>query len=337
LMPEEERLEITTLSENAFYYFGKEELKNKLILIEDLDGAEAVLYPLRELQSKRRISKTVTLKDSKGNLKTITLKVEGPVCVSGCTTREKVYEDNANRCILIYIDTSGEQDQKIMAYQQAVSSGTIDKSKEAQTRQCLQNMQRLLKSACAASGGMEVRNPYASMIRLPESVFKPRRTMIQLLSFIETITFYHQYQREVKQDASGTPYIETTPEDIAWAFRLLKETLFAKSDELSGACRSFFESLKHYLSQGSESDPDKRHNVSFYTKEIRKAMRINPSNLKRYMIELTRYGYVKITGGSKYKGYEYQIADYQEYETLRSEIDERLKKILEEIRNKANE
>lgn len=52
LVPEEERVSITTLSENAFYYFGKQELKRKIILIEDLDGAENALYPLRELQTK---------------------------------------------------------------------------------------------------------------------------------------------------------------------------------------------------------------------------------------------------------------------------------------------
>ena len=64
-MPEEDKLEITTLSSNAFYYFGMKSLKHKLLLIEDLDRAEAVLYPLRELQSKRKISKKVTLKDNK--------------------------------------------------------------------------------------------------------------------------------------------------------------------------------------------------------------------------------------------------------------------------------
>jgi hypothetical protein len=39
LMPDENKIEITSLSENAFYYFGRQELKHKLILIEDLDGA----------------------------------------------------------------------------------------------------------------------------------------------------------------------------------------------------------------------------------------------------------------------------------------------------------
>lgn len=60
LIPEEDKVEITVLSANAFYYFNRTELHNKLILIEDLDGAESVLYPLRELQSKKRITKTVS-------------------------------------------------------------------------------------------------------------------------------------------------------------------------------------------------------------------------------------------------------------------------------------
>ncbi|OQP68414.1 hypothetical protein [Niastella populi] len=46
--------------------FGKQELKHKLILIEDLDGAGEVLYPLRELQSKKTITKTVVYKNQAG-------------------------------------------------------------------------------------------------------------------------------------------------------------------------------------------------------------------------------------------------------------------------------
>jgi len=47
LIPEEDKVEITTLSENALYYFGQRELQHRLVLIEDLDGAENVLYPLK--------------------------------------------------------------------------------------------------------------------------------------------------------------------------------------------------------------------------------------------------------------------------------------------------
>ena len=45
LLPPEDVLEVTSLSGNALYYFKGEELKHKLLLIEDLDGADEVLYP----------------------------------------------------------------------------------------------------------------------------------------------------------------------------------------------------------------------------------------------------------------------------------------------------
>jgi DNA primase len=320
LMPSEEKMEITTLSENAFYYFGREELKHKLILIEDLDGATDVLYPLRELQSKRKIAKTVTLKDSKGNLKTVTLTVEGPVSVSGCTTREKLYEDNANRSILIETDLSQAQDSRIMDYQRKLSAGLINKAQEHTIKALLQNVQRILKPVV-------VRNSYAPFINLPEVVFKPRRTIGLLLSFIETITFYHQYQLPTKSDPqTGELYIETQPEHIESAFELLKEVLFRKSDELTGASRSFLEKLKKYLKQ------DQTNN--FTAKEVRKVLKLNPSNLKRYLIELERYGYLK-GKGNRYKGYEYSITDMSEYENLTKSIQADLQAIIQKVKQSA--
>ena len=38
------------------------------------------------------------------------------------------------------------------------------------------------------------------MLRIPEEVFKPRRTNAHYLAFIEMMTFYHQYQRERQYD-----------------------------------------------------------------------------------------------------------------------------------------
>jgi DNA primase len=321
LMPPEDKIEITQITGNALYYFKQEELKHKLILIEDLDGAMDVLYPLRELQTKRRITKTVTLKDSKGNLKTITLTVEGPVCVSGCTTKEKLYEDNANRCILLYIDAGKAQDKRITDYQALVASGEVNRSQEQQVQQLFQHMQRILKP-------VKVINPFARYIQLPEEVFKPRRTMTLLLSFIEAVTFYHQYQREVKRDRDGQAYITTTPEDIASAFALLKEVLFTKSDELTRATRSFLEYLKTYLRAEEKQ--------SFTAREVRASLRIHPSSLKRYVIELERYGYLKGVG-NRYRSYEYTITSMDEYEQLKSGIDQHLQQILEQIKAAAEQ
>jgi DNA primase len=318
LIPEEDKIEITQITENALYYFKQEELKNKLILIEDLDGALTVFYPLRELQTKRKISKTVTLKDSKGNLKTITLTVEGPVCVSGCTTKEKIYEDNANRCILLYTDQSRDQDKRINEYQTKLSAGEVNKEREQQYKELFKNMQRVLRP-------INVINPYAKFIVLPEQVFKPRRTMTLLLGFIEAITFYHQYQREVKKDAAGQLYIETTIDDIEAAFSLLKDVLFSKSDELAKATRSFFEKLKQHLTDNKLE--------SFTPQQIRKAFRIEPRTIQRYIRELKQYGFIKPVGSFKHrKGFEYNITDAEEYRQLKSEIDTHLQAIIDKLR-----
>jgi hypothetical protein len=254
LIPDMTNWKLPSYLENAFYYFGRWN-QNKLVLIEDMDGAENVLYPLRELQSKKRISKTIPIKDSKGNLKTITLKVEGPICLAGTTTRERLYEDNANRSLLIYIDNSQQHRELIMDYQRKLSAGKIETRREQQLKEFFQHMQMALKP-------IKVRNPFAEYLKIPEYVFKPLRTNSHYLAFIETITFYHQYQREVKTcQITGERYIETTIEDIEWANRLLNDILLAKSDELPNATRTFFESVKVWLKSN--------HKDSFYTKDIR--------------------------------------------------------------------
>jgi DNA primase len=259
----------------------------------------------------------VTLKDNKGNLKTITLTVEGPVSVSGCTTREKIYEDNANRCILLYTDMSKDQDKKINEYQTSLAGGEINRDREQQYKELFQNMQRVLRP-------INIINPYAKWIQLPEQVFKPRRTMTLLLGFIEAVTFYHQYQRDIKKDSSGQHYIETTITDIEQAFALLKDVLFSKSDELTKATREFLELVKGMLQVSKVT--------SFTARQIREAYRINPGNMKRYLAELLRYGYIK-GSGNRYRGsYEYSIVNLQEYETLKSSIDTHLQDILAVIR-----
>jgi hypothetical protein len=305
LIPEEDKIEMTILSESALYYFGQEELKHKLILIEDLDGAENALYPLRELQSKRKITKTIVTTDNKGNTKTAHLTVEGPVSVAGCTTQESIYEDNANRSFLIYLDESTAQDEKIMAYQRAQSAGTINSQTERAAKELLKNVQRALQP-------ITIKNRYAELLQLPKEVFKPRRSNAHYLQFIEAITFYKQYQRTQSVDINtGELYIETTIEDIQEANTLIKEILLRKSDELNTACRRYFEYLKAYLKSENKTQ--------FTTKEVREALKTKHGNQKRYMLQLLDNNYVK-KEAQKNRSYIYEIVSYEEYETLQNNI-----------------
>ena len=318
LIPEEDKIESTSLTSNALYYFGEYDLQHKLILIEDMDGAETVMYALRELISKKHIIKMVPLKDTKGVTRTITFKVNGPVTVAGCTTQERIYEDNANRSFLIYIDESKQQDENIMNYQRKKSAGAVNTEEEKSIKALLQNTQRLLQP-------IQVRNPYAELLQIPTEVFKPRRTNAHYLQFIEAVTFYHQYQREKKVDQlTSEHFIETTLEDIAEANKLMKEVLLRKADELSGATRNYFEQLKTLLQEEKQS--------TFTNKEIRKQLRLPGTTVRRYHNELLQSGYIKLQESKKKKGYVFEIVSYEEYIQLQSSISIVLDDILQKLR-----
>jgi len=317
LIPEEDKVEITVLSANAFYYFNRTELQHKLILIEDLDGAESVLYPLRELQSKKRITKTVVHKDTKGTTKTIHLTVEGPVCVAGCTTQESIYEDNSNRSFLLYIDESVEQDIRIMNYQRIASAGQLNEQEQLESAELLRNVQRVLKP-------IKVINPYAMYLELPQSVFKPRRTNAHYLQFIEAITFYCQRQRQKKYDENtGEEYIETTIEDIKAANGLIQEVLLRKSDTITGATRNHLENLKTYLKENGQT--------TFTNSEIRRNLRVKETTLRRYNGQLLAENYIRRIKKTNTKSYCFEIVDVAEYNILKERINTALQNCIAKI------
>lgn len=330
LIPGEEKTEITTLSENAFYYFGQQELKHKVILIEDLDGLSGTaakqgggaLYALRELQSKKKISKTIAFKNTKGETKTLHLTVEGPVCVAGCTTRESIYEDNANRSFLIYLDESEEQDRRIMEYQRKASAGKVNIEEQLSARNLLQNVQRILEP-------IKVINPYAELLELPQAVLKPRRTNAHYLQFIEIVTYYHQFQREKKVDTeTGEEYIESTIEDIQYTNELLKEVLIRKSDTLTGKSRNLLETLKQKLK--SKSEP-------FTNRQLRYHLRLSKTTAQRYLNGWMDEGIIIRLHDKETQTYHYQIINEKEYQDLENKIDNVLNEIIKKIVNRNTE
>ena len=147
------------------------------------------------------------------------------------------------------------------------------------------------------------------------------------MQFIEVVTFYHQLQREQKADKeTGEIYIESTLEDIAEANKLLKEILLRKSDELSGACRNYFEKLKLYL-LGAEQK-------SFTNRELSQKIKIPLSTIKRYHLDLFNSGYLRIAKKDKLRGYAYEIISYEEYKELQEGIDKVLDKTLKNLSRK---
>jgi response regulator of citrate/malate metabolism len=117
--------------------------------------------------------------------------------------------------------------------------------------------------------------------------------------------------------------IETTLADIAEANQLLKEVLLRKSDELSGACRNYFEQLKSYLQTEKKQ--------TFSSREIRSRFRLPGTTFRRYQNALLSCGHIRLKSGKQNSGFLYEVVSFEEYEALRSGIENVLDEVLKSI------
>ena len=299
----------TSLSENTLYYTPQDFIKHKIILLEDLDGSYNAQLPLRELMSNQEISRFSTKTNSRtGDSKQVYLHVEGPVCVAGATTKDKVYEDNANRSFLIQIEENPRHEAEVLEYQGKMAAGLIN------FKQYEENI-NLLKAAQLQLEPMEVLIPFAPKLELPPHVFKKMRTKNHYLTLIKAVTLWNQKKRKQTTDHEGNRYLISILEDVEWANYLCKDALLRKSDELGGKTRNFFESLKELQTEMQKGNP------IFYAKDIRKYFRLHPMQLRRFLDELEARGFIKCKSKHMKIGNEYEVIAWDDYKQLKGSID----------------
>jgi DNA primase catalytic core len=310
----------TSLSENTLYYTPKDFLKHKILLQEDLDGAYNALLPLRELMSNQSISRFSTKTNSRtGDSKQVYLHVEGPVCIAGATTKDKIFEDNANRSFLIQVEENPQHETEVLRYQGKVAAGLVNFKQHDKNIQLLKACQLIIEP-------MEVIIPFAQKLELPPHVFKKMRTKNHYLTLIKAVTLWNQKRRKRTTDSEGNTFLLSTLEDVQWANYLCKESLLRKSDELGGKTRNFFESVKELQKDIQQGNP------LFYVKDIRKYFRLHPMQLKRFLDELEGRGFIKCKSRSNYTGNEYEIMVWDDYQMLKNGIN-MLDTLVEKLKN----
>ena len=315
LMPQEDVLRFTRITESSLYNWGEFDLYQKIIIIEDLDGLkEDALYALREFISNQVLRSSVTIKDKKGNNKSAHKIVKGQFSSLSATTKGETYEDNMSRSFLIAVDESKEQTAKIIDYQNKRNAGEIDPQESQKAINFIQSIIRNLKV-------YEVINPYATQLHLPEKVHKIRRLNEMYQAVIKQVTFLNQYQRKL----TNNNQLITEIEDIEQATEILFESIVLKVDELDGSLRQFFERLKKYVKNDSQE---------FILRDIRQELNISKTQIFRYIQNLTELEYIKQTGGFANKGIKYKICYWDNYQKLRAEIKDYLMNQIENLRNK---
>jgi DNA primase len=313
LMPGEDVLRFTRITESSLYNWGEFDLFRKIIIIEDLDGLkEEALYALRELISNQFLSSSVSMKDKKGNNKSTRKEVKGQFSSLSATTKGETYEDNMSRSFLIAVDESKEQTQRIITHQNKRNAGEIDPKEKQIAVNFIQQIVRSLKY-------YEVINPFATKLQLPEKVHKIRRLNEMYQAVIKQVTFINQYQRNLTTDNQ----LLTTIEDIDQATEILFESIVLKVDELDGSLRQFFERLKKFVKNESEE---------FILREIRQNLNISKTQIFRNIQTLLELEYIKQVGGFSNKGIRYKISYWDNYQKLRAEIKDFLMLQIDQLR-----
>ena len=316
LMPQEDVLRFTRITESSLYNWGEFDLFQKVVIIEDLDGLkEDALYALREFISNQVLRSSVTIKDKKGNNKSSHKIVKGQCSSLSATTKGETYEDNMSRSFLLAVDESKTQTTKIIEYQNKRNAGEIDPNESNKTVNFIQSMVRNLKMH-------EVINPYATQLHLPEKVHKIRRLNEMYQAVIKQVTFLNQYQRKL----TNNNQLITEIEDIEQATEVLFESIILKVDELDGSLRQFFERLKKHV---------KNENEEFILREIRQNLNISKTQIFRNIQTLLELEYIKQVGGFSNKGIRYKISYWDNYQKLRAEIKDYLMNQIEQLRQES--
>ncbi|MDQ3048776.1 MAG: hypothetical protein M3R27_14595, partial [Bacteroidota bacterium] len=310
----------------SFYHYNKDELVDKLMLIQDFDGLdEEAQYAFRELQSAGNISSSTTYKDRSGNIISAVKVVRSHFASLLATTKAEIYYDNMSRSLIIGVDESDAQTQKIIEHQNRRLAGLIDIREEQKAKEFMQHCMRCIKP-------MDVVNTYADKIALPIEAKMLRRLNNHYQGFVKQVTILHQHQRQ--KDERGRLIAE--PKDLKLACDILFDAIMLKVDDLDSSLRQFFDRMKAHVMEISKQTGKAQTEAVFTQREIRFALNASKSMCFRFMEDLEQMEYVQKTGGYANRGFKYKIVFWDNMESVREKIKTDLYKQLEKL-NKTDE
>ncbi|MCK5196960.1 MAG: hypothetical protein KAR21_01335, partial [Spirochaetales bacterium] len=218
LIPPEEVVSMTSLSDQALNYLDDDALLNKFLVMGEAVHSEAVEHQVREMLSAHELSRLVTMKDPKtGELRSRMVRKEVIVSAVMSTTNNNINPENASRSFVVNTDESEEQTRAIHASQRLKYSISGYQKKKEQIPEIIKThhaAQRLL------SPGTIV-NPFAEVIDFPSSLMRSRRDHERFIDLISAVCFLRQFQKGEERTTEGVTYIKCDLSDYRTAYGIM--------------------------------------------------------------------------------------------------------------------
>lgn len=306
MFPEEERIKYSAMTGQSLYYLGETNLKHKILAIVEEEGAEKASYALKLLQSEGELTIASTGKDpTTGRMETQEYHVEGPVMIFLTTTAVEIDEELLNRCLILTVDESREQTERIHALQRKARTleGLVAKEEKKDLLRVLRNAQRLLQP-------LAVVNPYADELTFTAERTRTRRDHEKYLTLIDVIALLHQHQRttETKEvKGRSVPFVRATLDDIALANRLAPELLGRSLDELPPQTRRVYETIKRIVRERCDAEKIEQRVAFFSRREIRSRLGWGITQIRAHLERLRELEYIEARYGRPGSSYQYEL------------------------------
>jgi DNA primase catalytic core len=275
LCPPEDVVLLTRLTPQSLYYTEPGFLDRKLVIVEERYGSMEADYSIRVLQSRKKLIAAAPVKDPQsGNMRTKVFTVEARAAFIEATTASSVNHENATRCFELQMDETEEQTRRIHERQRLIRTGrglAMRRQADEVTRRHW-NAQRLLET-------LPVVIPFADRLSFPSSWMRTRRDHARFLNLIEVSAFLHQHQRERSPDGAIVASLADYEAAYALAGEVLKETL----TDVKRPLREAYQRIQRLTREKGGS-------VS--RREIREALRVPDSTVRRWLQDLVDYEYL---------------------------------------------
>jgi hypothetical protein len=302
LMPEDEVLAVTSLSDQALNYLP--DLTHKFLIVGEAVHSEAVEHQIREMLSGNELSRLVVEKDpDTGRMESRMMKI--PVIVSSVmgSTAGKVNPENASRCFVIHADESMEQTERIHAWQRrrhGVAYLLKGKAETARIITAHRAAQRLLRN-------IPVVNDFAPLLDFPTALMRSRRDHERFLDLIDTVCFLRQYQKQIERE-EGIEFIRCDLDDYALAYRIIVNgVLVSTMEELPKGARLLYEQIREWVRGEAVKKKLKVTELRFTQRQIREATGLGHTWVKAQIKLLCDYEYLDVDGRERQKSY-YRLA-----------------------------
>jgi DNA primase catalytic core len=298
LMPPEDVVAVSSLSDQALNYIGEGGLLHKFLILGEAVHSEVVEHQIREMLSSHELSRLVAMKDAKtGELSSRTVRSPVVVAAVMSSTRTEMNPENASRAFLVNADESREQTRRIHESQR----GKYSLERHSKERSLIPRITEAHQAAQRLLTPRVIVNPFASRLVFPDSLMRSRRDHERFVDLIAGVCHLRQFQKQEKESRDGATgetvrYIECDLTDYRIAYTILCATLPATLSSFPPSAIELYEAVRSLLREKAKREGLKVIEVSVSQREICEATGYNQRWIKRYLQLLGEWEYLQVAG-----------------------------------------